>query len=319
MRILRLLKVLLALAILLSLPTIPAIAEDNIKVLLNGTELLFDVPPQINNGRTMVPMRKIFESLGAEVEWDGATKTITATREDTVIIMQIDNLSFSVSGKEIPLDVAPQLVDSRTLVPIRAVSEGLGALVRWDIDTRTVIITTTEETTAIYQKGTLTETSFESSYLGIRFTLPKGFTMLTEKQLLSLVESSAGQDSTTNDYVQQASVYEMMASAPTGLPNVILMTEKPFLTNITMDMYINVVKIRLSIQNTMECTIDDEITSVEIAGQSYKKFTAHVVGRDISQDYFIRKQDDLIVAFITTYSSDTKTELDALMKGFSKI
>jgi hypothetical protein len=120
--------------------TIPAIAADDVKVILDGTELAFDVPPQIINGRTMVPMRKIFELLGAVVEWDEATKTVTATKNETVIIMQIGNATISVSGEDITLDVPPQIVNSRTLVPLRAVAEGLEANVSWDIATRSAII-----------------------------------------------------------------------------------------------------------------------------------------------------------------------------------
>lgn len=111
------------------------------RVELNGTMLEFDVPPQIINGRTMVPMRKIFESLGADVTWNGETKTVTAKAEDTVIIMQIDNCTMSVNGEEITLDVPPQLVNDRTLVPIRAASEGLSAVVEWYDITKTVSIT----------------------------------------------------------------------------------------------------------------------------------------------------------------------------------
>jgi hypothetical protein len=132
---------LLTLAILLGTFTIPVMAEDNIKVLLNGTELSFDVLPQLINSRTMVPMRKIFEALGATVDYKDSTQTVTAKKDDILIIMQIDNVVISVNGKEIILDVPPQLIDSRTLVPVRAVVEGFNADVKWNEDTQTVIIT----------------------------------------------------------------------------------------------------------------------------------------------------------------------------------
>lgn len=93
-------------------------------------------------------MRKIFEALGATVEWIDSTQTITAKKDDIVIIMQINNITITVSGKEISLDVPPQLVDGRTLVPVRAVAEGLDAEVKWDDATKTVIITKEENSTA---------------------------------------------------------------------------------------------------------------------------------------------------------------------------
>jgi hypothetical protein len=110
-------------------------------VKLNGEDLAFDVPPQLINDRTMVPMRKIFESLGAEVEWDGDTQTITASQNDSIIIMQIDNVVMKINEEEVTLDVPPQLVDNKTLVPVRAVAEGLNADVDWNDVTQTVIIT----------------------------------------------------------------------------------------------------------------------------------------------------------------------------------
>ena len=85
-----------------------------------------------------------FEALGAEVDWKDETQTVTARKDNIIIIMQIDNAVISVSGKEVELDVPPQLIDSRTLVPVRAVAEGLQADVKWDDNTQTVIITKKE-------------------------------------------------------------------------------------------------------------------------------------------------------------------------------
>jgi len=111
-----------------------------VKVLLNGTQLFFDVRPQIIQDRTMVPMRKIFADFDMDIEWDNATKMVTATRGDTVITMQIGNPVMMVNEIAVTLDVVPQLVESRTLVPLRAVSEGLHADVQWDAETKTVTI-----------------------------------------------------------------------------------------------------------------------------------------------------------------------------------
>lgn len=121
-------------------PIASVIAEENIKVVLNGTELSFDVPPQLINDRTMVPMRRIFEALGASVEWEDETQTVTAKKDDTLIKMQIDNEVIFVNTQEITLDVPPQLVGDRTLVPVRAVAEGMGADVNWVEETQTVVI-----------------------------------------------------------------------------------------------------------------------------------------------------------------------------------
>ena len=132
--------ILLALVTVVSTLLMQVFAENEIKVLLDGQELIFDVPPQLIDNRTMVPMRKIFESMGASVEWDGNTQTVTATKDNIIVIMQINNKEINVNGESITFDVAPQLVDSRTLVPARAVAESLKAKVDWDGETKTVII-----------------------------------------------------------------------------------------------------------------------------------------------------------------------------------
>lgn len=118
-----------------------AAAPDGISVTLNGETLSFDTEPMLINDRTMVPMRKIFESLGATVDWDESTQTVTAKRGGTVIRLKIDSERMTVGGNEKILDAPAQLVGDRTLVPVRAISESLGAEVEWDDATRTVIIT----------------------------------------------------------------------------------------------------------------------------------------------------------------------------------
>ena len=122
--------------------------EDDIKVTLDGQEIVFDVPPQIINERTLVPMRAIFEALGAEVEWSQELQTVLAFKDSKFITMTIGANIFTVgdSGSDnapakIELDVPPQIIGDRTLVPIRAVSESLDCDVDWDGNSRTVIIT----------------------------------------------------------------------------------------------------------------------------------------------------------------------------------
>lgn len=77
-----------------------------------------EVAPYIVNGRTLVPFRTIFEELGYDIVWDDATKTITATYKGNVIKLEINNKKAIVDGKEVVLDVAPEIVKSRTVVPL---------------------------------------------------------------------------------------------------------------------------------------------------------------------------------------------------------
>ncbi len=123
---------------------IPVLAASEIGVFLNGTKLEFDVPPQIINDRTMVPMRKIFESLGAVVSWDETTRTATGQKGDTVVNVSIDSKTLFKNGVPKALDVPPALIDGRTLVPARAIAESFDCKVDWVPETRRVLIVTDE-------------------------------------------------------------------------------------------------------------------------------------------------------------------------------
>jgi hypothetical protein len=133
-------------AIFICMFTCSAFAQ-TITVTLNGSALPFDVAPQNIDGRVMVPMRAIFEALGADVEWNGETQTITAAADGRVIVMQLNNNIMTVNGSNIEMPVPPQLVNGRTLVPVRAVSEGMAANVEWNAAASTVVITTGETIT----------------------------------------------------------------------------------------------------------------------------------------------------------------------------
>lgn len=144
-------KVLLMLVITILVFTsisVNVMAERNIDVILDGKVLEFDVPAQVIDERTMVPVRKIFESMGATVGWENETQKITAQKEDTTVIMQIDNNIINVNGIDITLDVPPQIVDTRTLVPVRAVAESFKAKVDWDAETSSVIINSNASVTS---------------------------------------------------------------------------------------------------------------------------------------------------------------------------
>ena len=133
-------------------------AKDEISVVLDGQQLQFDVQPIIENGRTLVPMRKIFESLGATVDWDGTTKTVTSTRGTTTIKMTIGSKTMLVNGNKVTLDTPAKVIEKNgvwsTIVPVRAISESFGCQVGWDGKTRIVsIINDSKNYTMLYATG----------------------------------------------------------------------------------------------------------------------------------------------------------------------
>ncbi len=115
----------------------------DISVKIDGAAQNYDVMPVIENGRTLVPMRAIFEALGANVEWDNTSKTVTGTKGETKVSLQIGNTSAKVNQTEVTLDVPGKIISDRTMVPVRFISESLGCNVGWDDTSKTVIINTT--------------------------------------------------------------------------------------------------------------------------------------------------------------------------------
>jgi len=109
-------------------------------VLLDGRQLSFDVPPMIENGRTLVPLRAIFEAMGATVSWDDPTKTATAVKGDTTVVLRIGSTSPTINAQVKQLDVPAKIVDGRTLAPLRFVGEAFGGTVGWDPATQVITI-----------------------------------------------------------------------------------------------------------------------------------------------------------------------------------
>ena len=118
---------------------------DAIKVTYNGEAITFDVQPEIVDDRVLVPMRAIFETLGAKVKWDGDSQTITSKKKSKTISMTIGSTDMTKDDETYTFDVSPVIEDGRTLVPLRAISELLGLNVEWNADTKTVTIESSKD------------------------------------------------------------------------------------------------------------------------------------------------------------------------------
>lgn len=144
-------KSLLALAAACAVGTGAALAlqgaapEENVMVLLNGTELEFDQPPVLQNGTTLVPMRTIFEALGTDVSWNGGERSVTAVKNGKSAYVAIDSKNAVINGAAVELAEAPIIKNGTTLVPLRVISEAMGVDVDWDGESRTVIMTDTDK------------------------------------------------------------------------------------------------------------------------------------------------------------------------------
>ncbi|MTV47720.1 MBL fold metallo-hydrolase [Heliobacillus mobilis] len=115
-------------------PPAPAWQPANVKVKLDDQE------PVTANGRTLVPMRRILESLGAQLSWDQPTQSVTATKDGVTILLTVGSKTAYKNGTPVTLDQAPLIVNGRTVVPARFVVEAFNGDVKWDDATRTVYI-----------------------------------------------------------------------------------------------------------------------------------------------------------------------------------
>lgn len=136
--------------------TLSSFSADEIYVEFDGTQMSFDVNPQVINGRTMLPMRAVFEKIGALVKWDSDTQTISARKGSKTVNLAIGSDTLTIDkGKTdddgnpvlqtVTLDAAAQIISDRTLVPVRAVCESFNLNVDWDEKNRKVIITSETE------------------------------------------------------------------------------------------------------------------------------------------------------------------------------
>lgn len=151
-------------------------ASEEIQVEIDGKVIEFDVPPEIVDGRTMVPVRKIFEEIGALVKWNGETQTISARKSSKTVELTINSAEMTIDkGKTdaegnvlketVELDVPAQISEGRTLVPVRAITESFGLDVSWNEETKTVVIKSDEDKNDAWKENNisinLTELSTE--------------------------------------------------------------------------------------------------------------------------------------------------------------
>lgn len=117
-------------------------SNDGPSIMLDGAAISFEVPPTVVSQRVMVPMRTIFEKLGAVMQWDGETQTVTATRGNTVIVLTLGSAGAYVNQVPVTLEVPAMAINEHTMVPLRFVSEALDCQVDWKAASQTAVINT---------------------------------------------------------------------------------------------------------------------------------------------------------------------------------
>lgn len=134
----------LAVSLIMMFSCIGVSAQNEISVELNARKMAFDVAPVNINGRVLVPLRTIFEAIGAEVSWNEETKTVISKTDKKTVVMTIGKHEMLTNGEKVKLDVMPMIISGRTMVPARAATEAFGARVLWEAQSSTVKIFTKE-------------------------------------------------------------------------------------------------------------------------------------------------------------------------------
>jgi len=219
-----------------------------ISVYLNDKKIEFDVPPVIEEGRTLVPLRAIFEAMGMTVGWDGTTSTIIATGKGNSISMRVNETTATVNGKTLTMDVPSKVIDGRTLVPVRFIAESLGAEVEWDGENRIVYIHTkilsddkirTLTTTYSSSLPNLKDVTFDFQYSD-SFFVPKysfdngyGYNHDLLRASLALETASWTPESETTEYTDQ----NVRPTAQNRMKNILNVYEQMNLSNIEQHNY----------------------------------------------------------------------------------
>lgn len=153
----KMLRPLICLSLCMMTWTMPVFASD-ISITIDDQPLVSSSAPIIENDRVLVPMRSIMESLGYEIVWDGATRSVTGTKDGTEIFLSVDYSVAIVNGEYVSLDAYPKIIDGTTYVPLRFLSDHSGAELIWSSANRSVSI----YTDAIEISASIAETSAES-------------------------------------------------------------------------------------------------------------------------------------------------------------
>ncbi len=113
-----------------------------LKITLDGKPMDFEVLPRVENNRVLVPLRAIFEAMGARVEWNQATQTATAVKDNITVVLPLNSTQPTVNGTAWQLEVPAKVVQQRTLAPLRFVGEALGGTASWDQGNYTAVLKT---------------------------------------------------------------------------------------------------------------------------------------------------------------------------------
>ena len=141
--------------------------DSTVGLIINEEWASADQPPVIVNDRTLAPVRAVSEKLGFKVDWEAETGKVTVSKDNTNIVMHIGSTTITKNGETVETDVAPAILNERTIIPVRAVAELLDCTVEWNGDARTVFVNS-PGAYAYYNSLSYDEKTYDESYTEIR-------------------------------------------------------------------------------------------------------------------------------------------------------
>jgi hypothetical protein len=289
-----------------------------VDIYVNGDLLVSDSPAVLVGSRTMVPLRAISEKLGCDVGWNADTQTAEIKNDKTAVYVTIDSdvmvkkTLAEDKSEDIKIDAPAMLYKSRTLIPLRAVSEALDAKVDWDSEKECALITTENNDTYF---GKVTENEYVSEKLGINFKAAEGMVLQKEEENVKIKEVAETVEEVDEFYISEFSAY-----FPATGSNVIMAVSPA--TEVTTKDYLEY--IRPSIEGGAGGIeyISAQGTGFEtIAGYEFEKITFRGKYSDVmlNLEYCAGKVDGRLVFVVLSYADGRESDKHELIKAFSGI
>ena len=289
-----------------------------VDIYVNGELLVSDSPAVLVGSRTMVPLRAISEKLGCGVGWDDATQTAEIKNEKTAVYVTIDSdvmvkkILAEEKSEEIKIDAPAMLYKSRTLIPLRAVSEALDAKVDWDAEKECALITTDSYKSYL---GVVTEKGYVSEELGLEFKAGEDMVVMHNTENVELKD-----EVTKVEEVDEFSVAEFSAYYPTSGSSVTMAVSPE--TTVTSNEYLEYIRPLLEGESGGVNYVSAQGTGFEtIAGYEFEKITFRGAYKDVilNLEYCVGRIDGRLVLVAINYADGMEVNKQAIIKAFSKI
>lgn len=210
-----------AAAILMS---VSCFAQD-INVSLNGTIVNFpNQKPVVVEGRTLIPLRGVFDNMGYSIGWNGNTKTVTLKKDNETIVINIGENKYYLNGNAHTIDVPAQIINGSTMLPLRAIADATGADVLWDAKTKIATIIDSDSAPTSAQYGQVNVNSKqEADYISSYTNLMKDFntTAMEFINLINQINASGSLDQNKIDsiYNSAKNMYDVSIKSKNSIAN----------------------------------------------------------------------------------------------------